>query len=336
MPEPDRAENPVIRATELTKTYGRGAKAVSALKGISFEVPPGTVFAMLGPNGAGKSTTVKILSTLSRPDSGTAEVAGSDVLRQPAAVRRDIGYVSQRPGFDPMATGRENLMLSARLRGIGRRAAARKAAELLAAFGLEDPADRLTKTWSGGMQRKLDVAMGLVHAPRVLFLDEPTTGLDPEARTQLWATVSALTRTSGLTVVLTTHYLDEADQMADDLLIVDRGQVVAQGDPAALKADLGGDTVQVDLVSTDDAGRAGALLERLPGVVHVRRDGLRLRAQARDAAGVLPDALTALQRAEIPLLGAGLSRASLDDVYLRYAGRAYRASADVEGSEVAA
>jgi ABC-2 type transport system ATP-binding protein len=313
---------PVIRAAELTKSY----KSVSALKGVSFDVAPGTVFALLGPNGAGKSTTVKILSTLSRPDSGTAEVAGFDVQRQPAAIRAAIGYVSQRPGFDPMATGRENLVLSARLRGLPRRAAANRATQLLAAFDLAGPADRLAKTWSGGMQRKLDVAMGLVHEPRVLYLDEPTTGLDPEARTQLWAIVTGLTRTSGLTVVLTTHYLDEADQMADHLLIIDHGQVVASGSPAAMKAGLGGDTVQVDLRSADDSGRAGRLLETLPGIVHVRRDGLRLRAQAGDAAEVLPLALEELRHAGIALDGAGLSRASLDDVYLRYAGRAYRAA----------
>ncbi|TQS44236.1 ABC transporter ATP-binding protein [Cryptosporangium phraense] len=309
----------VIRATDLTKSYGR----VQALKGLSLEVPAGTVFALLGPNGAGKSTTVKILSTLSRPDGGTAEVAGFDVLRRPAAVRAAIGYVSQRPGFDPIATGRENLVLTARLRGIPRRAAAARARELLATFDLEEPADRQAGRWSGGMQRKLDVAMGLVHAPEVLFLDEPTTGLDPEARTQLWATVSTLTRTTGLTVVLTTHYLDEADQMADHLLIVDRGQAVAEGAPEALKADLGGDTVQIDLRSAEDGGRAARVLEALPDVVHVRRDGLRLRAQARDGARVLLE----LRNAGVPTVAASVAHASLDDVYLRYAGRAYQEAA---------
>ncbi|MFI5957310.1 ATP-binding cassette domain-containing protein [Cryptosporangium sp. NPDC051539] len=314
-----------ILATGLTKTYGRGAKAVHALKGLSLQVPPGTVFALLGPNGAGKSTTVKILSTLSRPDGGTAEVAGHDVLREPAAVRAKIGYVSQRPGFDPIATGRENLVLTARLRGISRRSATRRAHDLLETFGLSEAADRQAGRWSGGMQRKLDVAMGLVHEPEVLFLDEPTTGLDPEARTQLWATVSTLTRTTGLTVVLTTHYLDEADQMAGHLLIVDRGQVVAEGAPDALKADLGGDTVQVDLQSADDGGRAARLLEGLPGVVHVRRDGPRLRAQARDGAGLLGS----LQGAGIPLVAASVAPASLDDVYLRYAGRAFASAEGV-------
>ncbi|MFG1923602.1 ATP-binding cassette domain-containing protein [Cryptosporangium sp. NPDC048952] len=313
----------VISASGLTKSYGR----VTALKGVGFSVAAGSVFALLGPNGAGKSTTVKILSTLSRPDGGTASVAGFDVLRQPAAVRAAIGYVSQRPGFDPMATGRENLVLTARMRGVKSRAAHARAANLLDAFDLTSSADRLARTWSGGMQRKLDVAMGLVHEPSVLYLDEPTTGLDPEARTQLWGTVLGLVRSSGLTVVLTTHYLEEADQMADQLVIVDRGRVVVSGSPASLKAELGGDTVQVDLRSVDDGARAGKLLESLPGVVHVRRDGLRLRAQAEDAAGVLPRALSELDREGIPVDAVGLSRASLDDVYLRYAGRAYQASA---------
>ncbi|GAA0279958.1 ABC transporter ATP-binding protein [Cryptosporangium japonicum] len=315
---------PVIEASGLTKSYRR----VRALDGVSFDVASGTVFALLGPNGAGKSTTVRILSTLSRPDGGTASVAGFDVLRQPAAVRAAIGYVAQRPGFDPMATGRENLVLTARLRGVSRRDAGRRATELLDAFDLSGHADRLARTWSGGMQRKLDVAMGLVHEPRVLYLDEPTTGLDPEARTQLWATVLRLVRGSGLTVVLTTHYLEEADQMADRLVIVDSGRVVAAGEPAALKADLGGDTVQVDLRSADDGVRAERVLESLPGVVHVRRDDARLRARARDAAGVLPRALDELRRADVPLLGAAIARASLDDVYLRYAGRAFQASGD--------
>lgn len=313
---------PAISASELTKTYGR----LTALDGVSFDVTPGTVFALLGPNGAGKSTTVRILSTLTRPDGGTAVVAGFDVARRPAAVRAAIGYVSQRPGFDPMATGRENLVLTARLRGIPRRRAAQRATELLAAFDLTQHADRLTKTWSGGMQRKLDVAMGLVHEPRVLFLDEPTTGLDPEARTQLWATVTGLVRGHGLTVVLTTHYLEEADQLADHLLIVDHGRAVAAGVPAVLKAELGGDTVQVDLQSTDDGTAAARLLAALPDVVRVRRDGSRLRAQAPAAATVLPRALDAFREAGIPLLGASVTRVSLDDVYLRYAGRAYQAS----------
>ena len=326
------SDAPAIEVVGLTKTYGRGDKAVRALDGVSFTVIPGQVFAVLGPNGAGKSTTVRILSTISRPDAGTASVAGYDVRTRPAAVRTGIGYVSQRPGFDPIGTGRENLVLSARLRGIGRKEAGRRADDLLARFGLASAADRLARTWSGGMQRKLDVAMGLVHDPKVLFLDEPTTGLDPEARIELWTEVTRLTRGTGLTVLLTTHYLDEADQMADQLVIIDHGRIVAEGTPAGLKAGLGGDTVRVELKTADDTGRTGELLGRLAGVSHVRREGIRLHAQAADAADLLPRALTELKRAGIGFTGASVARASLDDVYLRYAGRAYSALAGQEAA----
>lgn len=323
---------PAIRTAGLTKTYGRGDKAVRALDGISLTVAPGQVFAVLGPNGAGKSTAVRILSTISRPDAGTATVAGFDIRRQPAEVRAGIGYVSQRPGFDPIGTGRENLVLSARLRGLSRKEAGRRAGDLLERFGLTTAGDRLARTWSGGMQRKLDVAMGLVHQPRVLFLDEPTTGLDPEARVELWAEVTRLVRGTGLTALLTTHYLDEADQMAEQLAIVDHGRIVAEGTPAGLKAQLGGDTLRVDLKSPDDAGRGGDLLQRLDGVSYVRREGIRLHAQAADPAEVLPRALAQLKLAGIGFTEASLARASLDDVYLRYAGRAYSATAGQEAA----
>ncbi|MGH3425877.1 MAG: ABC transporter ATP-binding protein, partial [Nocardioidaceae bacterium] len=204
---PAGAPAPAIHTDHLVKTYGRGEKSVRALDGVGFDVSPGTVFALLGPNGAGKSTTVKILTTLSRADAGTAAVAGYDVATEPGRVRRAIGYVSQKPGFDPIATGTENLVHTGRVYGMGAREARTRSAELLERFGLTDAANRLSGKWSGGMQRKLDVAMGLVHRPRVLFLDEPTTGLDPEARADMWAEMSRLTR-DGLTVLLTTHYLE--------------------------------------------------------------------------------------------------------------------------------
>src|SRR4051812_23238134 len=223
-----------IVAGELVKTYGKGDKAVRALAGVSFSVPAGSVFGLLGPNGAGKSSTVKILSTLSRADSGTATVAGHDVATAPEAVRRSIGYVSQKPGFDPVATGKENLVLQGRIHGLSGPSARRRADELLDLFGLAEAADRLAGKWSGGMQRKLDVCLGLVHHPQVLFLDEPTTGLDPEARTDMWSEISRLATDQGLTVLLTTHYLDEADRLADRLVIVDRGSVVAEGTPDEL------------------------------------------------------------------------------------------------------
>jgi ABC-2 type transport system ATP-binding protein len=315
---------PAIRADGLVNTYGRGAAAVRALDGLGFAVPPGTVFGLLGPNGAGKSTTVKVLSTLSRPDAGTATVAGHDVLAAPRAVREAIGYVAQKPAFDPMATGRENLVLAGRVRGLRKRPAAQAAETLLARFGLTEAAGRLARTWSGGMQRKLDVAMGLVHRPRVLFLDEPTTGLDPQARAELWDQIAELTRQDGLTVLLTTHYLDEADRMADELAIVDHGRIVVRGTPDGLKADLGGDTVRVSLARPDrDASRAAALLRGQAGVSAVNTEPGGLRASVVDGARLLPRLIEALTSAGVEPAGISVARPTLDDVYLRHAGRAY-------------
>lgn len=205
-----------IEAVNLVKTYPKG---VRALDGLSLSVSGGSIFGLLGPNGAGKSTTVKILTTLSRPDSGAAWVAGHDVLTHPDRVRRSIGTVGQRSAVDPEATGRENLALQARIYGLGRGEIATRAAELFERFELTDAADRIVRTWSGGMQRKLDVAMGLVHRPTVLFLDEPTTGLDPEARASLWQEIVRL-RDDGLAILLTTHYLDEADRLASQLSLI--------------------------------------------------------------------------------------------------------------------
>jgi ABC-2 type transport system ATP-binding protein len=308
---------PAIEAQDLTKTYGR----VTALNGLSLTVSSGSVFGLLGPNGAGKSTAVKILSTLARADGGTARVAGFDVDRERDQVRRAIGYVSQKSGFDPVATGRENLLLQARIYGLSRSAARRRAQELLTTFDLTDTADRLTSAWSGGLQRRLDVALGLVHRPQVLFLDEPTTGLDPEVRAQMWAEIARLTD-DGLTVLLTTHYLDEADRLADDLVIIDRGRVVATGTPDELKTGLDGDTVLVEL-DRADVGRARELVARVDGVLEVNDDAGSLRARVRDGAATLPAVLSALAAAGVEPIGISLARASLDDVYRRYAGRSF-------------
>jgi len=272
----------VLAAADLVKTYkgGRGAPPVRALDGLSFEVEPGTVFALLGPNGAGKSTTVKVLTTLSRPDSGSASVAGIDVLHAPDAVRRAIGLVSQKPSGDPMATGRENLVLAARIQGSTAGEASARADRLLARFGLTDAADRLVKTYSGGMARKLDVALGIVHAPQVLFLDEPTTGLDPEARAEMWGEIARLAAEEDVTVLLTTHYLDEADRLAARLAIVDAGRVVVEGTPEELKSELRGDTVVVE-VGEDDVPAGLAALSRVRGLADDADDPAR-PARRRD------------------------------------------------------
>jgi ABC-2 type transport system ATP-binding protein len=229
-----------ISAVDLVKTYS-GKPPVRALDGLSVEIAAGSVFALLGPNGAGKSTTVRILATLSRPDSGSANVAGIDVGRHPYRVRNAIGLVGQGASSDPMATARENLELAGRIQGMRGASVRKRATELLERFGLEDAADRLAKTFSGGMSRKLDVAIGLVHRPAVLFLDEPTTGLDPEARSAMWAEIDRLASHERVTVLLTTHYLDEADRLAERLAIVDHGRIVVEGTPEELKDTVHGD-----------------------------------------------------------------------------------------------
>ena len=309
-----------IEALDLTKKYPGD---VQALRGLSFSVEPGTVFGLLGPNGAGKSTTVKILTTLSRPDAGQARVAGIDVVRHPDRVRRAIGYVAQRSAVDPEATGRENLALQARLHGISGRGLRRRVAELLERFGLAEAANRLARTYSGGMQRKLDVAMGLIHRPQVLFLDEPTTGLDPEARADMWAEISRLASQEGLTILLTTHYLEEADHLARRLAIVDRGRVVAEGTPDQLKGELRGDAIQVELVQAPGNGLVRHALDRLRGVREVTLEGRSLRARVDSGATAVPVVLGALEASGVAVAAVTIARPSLDDVYLRYAGRAF-------------
>jgi ABC-2 type transport system ATP-binding protein len=318
-----------LDAVDLVKTYpaGRGIPPVRALDGLSVRVEPGSVFALLGPNGAGKSATVKILTTLSRPDSGQAHVADIDVLRDPNAVRRAIGLVSQKSSSDPMATGRENLILSARIQGLTKADAGARAVELLDRFDLVDAADRLAKTYSGGMARKLDVAIGLIHRPSVLFLDEPTTGLDPEARAAMWAEIARLSGDEGMTVLLTTHYLDEADHLADRLAIVDAGRVVVDGTPEQLKSELRGDTVQVEFADAALAEKAAVVLAGVRGLSEITSDGAHLRTRADSGARAVPAVFAALDDAGLTVASVTTARPSLDDVYLRYAGRTFEVAA---------
>jgi ABC-2 type transport system ATP-binding protein len=313
-------DTPAIVAEGLEKRYPGD---VTALDGLSFSVEPGTIFGLLGPNGAGKSTTVKVLTTLSRPDAGSASVAGFDVLAEPERVRRVIGTVGQRIAVDVEATGWENLALAGRVNGLGGRELSNRTAELLERFGLADAAARVARTYSGGMQRKLDVAMGLIHRPRVLFLDEPTTGLDPEARADLWAEIERLTHADELTILLTTHYLEEADRLASRLAIVDHGRVVATGSPDELKADLRGDAIVVELADGPDE-RAFSVLTRVPGIGESLVDGRSLRARVDRGASAVPAVLSALEGAGIGVASVTVSRPSLDDVYLRHTGRSFR------------
>ncbi len=321
-----------IEARGLAKTYPKG---VRALDGLSFAVPAGSIFGLLGPNGAGKSTTVKILTTLARADSGSAVVAGLDVSARPARVRQAIGVVGQRSGADPMATGRENILLSGRIQGLRGRDLSRRADELLSRFDLAGAAGRLVRTYSGGMHRRLDVAMGLVNRPGVLFLDEPTAGLDPQSRSAMWAEIARLSAADGLTILLTTHYLEEADRLASRLAIVDQGRVVAGGTPDELKGQLHGDAVQLAIPPGPDGSRVLAALGRVPGVREPRVDGIRVSARADDGAAALPAVLAALDAAGVTVTAATVARPSLDDVYLRHAGRRF-ADADAGHSPAAA
>ena len=311
---------PAIEAHDLVKTYPKG---VQALDGLSFAVPAGTCFALLGPNGAGKSTTVKILTTLAQADSGTAVVAGLDVRAKAAQVRYSIGVVAQRSGADPVATGRENILLSGRIQGLRGRDLARRADELLGRFGLADAAGRQVRTYSGGMQRRLDVAMGLVHQPAVLFLDEPTAGLDPESRSAMWEEISRQSTAEGLTILLTTHNLEEADRLASQLAIIDRGQIVAAGTPDELKGELHGDAVHLELASHTAREHVLAALAPVTAVREVRVEGNRVSARADEGATAIPGVLAALEGAGVPVRAATVARPSLDDVYLRYAGRRF-------------
>ena len=309
-----------VEARNLVKSYGRN---VRALRGLSFSVPAGTIFGLLGPNGAGKSTTVKILTTLAVPDAGQGMVAGFDVRRQPDQVRHRIGAVGQKHLADESATGRENLTLHGQIHGLPRRELRRRVTELLAQFGLSDAADRPVRGYSGGMQRRLDIAMGLVHRPRVLFLDEPTTGLDPEVRAYVWREIARLREEEALTILLTTHYLEEADELADNLAIMDRGQVIAEGRPDELKSGLGGDAIHVELVEFPQHTHACKILSDIPGVSDVLVDGRLVHARAENGATAVPTVLNAFEAQAIKVVAVTVSRSSLSDVYLHITGQSF-------------
>ena len=311
---------PAIEAHDLVKTYGG---KVRALDGLSFTVEAGAIFALLGPNGAGKSTTIKILNTLSRPDSGSARVAGFDVLREPGSVRRAIGCVAQKSGLDLEATGRENLTLQGRIYGLRGQQLKYRVDELLKRFWLTEASDLVARTYSGGMQRKLDIAMGLVHRPRVLFLDEPTAGLDPEARAGLWDDISRLANEDGITVLLTTHYLEEADQLARRLAIVDRGKLVVEGTPDQLKGELLGDAIHIEFAHQEVESRVREALNQSDGLSDIVVEGHSLRSRAAQGATAVPGMLAALETKGLKVASVKVARPSLDDVYLRYTGRTF-------------
>ena len=302
-------ENAAIEVNDLTKSY----RAVRVLDGIDLRVPAGTVFALLGPNGAGKTTTVRILATLVAPDGGSARVAGYDVIADRHAIRRRISLTGQYAAIDELQTGRENLEMMGRLRWLRRRAARARATELLERFDLAEAGDRRVSSYSGGMRRRLDLAAGLVGSPEVIFLDEPTTGLDPRARRAMWQVVTGLTE-AGVTVLLTTHYLDEAEQLADTIAVLDRGRIVAEGSARELKQRVGGARLDLQLV---DASSFDELSDYLGGrAVHADRStltiGTAIDGSARDARALFDE----LDPDRVRIARFEVRTASLDDVFL--------------------
>jgi ABC-2 type transport system ATP-binding protein len=304
----------MIEAHGLTKRYG----STVALDGLDLEVPTGAILGVLGPNGAGKSTAVRILTTLSRPDSGSARVAGHDVVTETAAVQRSIGVTAQDATLDEVLTGQQNLVMIGRLSGLNRSQARARAGELLARFELSDAGGRILKTYSGGMRRRLDLAAGLVTRPPVIFLDEPTTGLDPTSRVRMWGVIRELVA-DGATLLLTTQYLDEADELADRIVVIDHGRAIALGTAAELKAQVGGARLEVTLSEANPAA-AAALSPYVSGEVNVSHDGRRLRAPVPSMSGLATTVVRALDNAGVQVDDVDVHQPSLDDVFFALTG----------------
>jgi ABC-2 type transport system ATP-binding protein len=338
----------VISTRDLRKGFAAKGGRVEAVRGVSIDVARGEIFGFLGPNGAGKTTTLRMLTTLLPIDSGTATVAGYDVAARPKQVRERIGYVSQLGGADELATGRENLLLQGRLYGASKAQAEPRAEELAELLDLADFADRRVATYSGGQRRRLDIALGIMHQPSVLFLDEPTTGLDPQSRANLWDHIRALGQ-RGTTVFLTTHYLDEADELCDRLMIMDHGQIVAEGTPRALKQQVAGDAIVITLRAADHdtapdtthpdthpaspaaghpaspaAGKAAPLLRAEPYVRELTAEDSQVRLYVDDGGTALPQLIRLLDSNGIAIRSISMSEPTLDDVFLRQTGRSLR------------
>lgn len=330
-PVSEGRRDPLIQARGLTKVYKSKSGPVYALDGLDIAVPQGTVKALLGPNGAGKTTAVKVLTTLIKPDAGTAVIDRFDVLQRPKDVRRIIGVSGQYSAVDENLTGIENLRMVGRLYHLPAPAARRRAAELIEQFDLADAGNRPVKGYSGGMRRRLDLAGALVNEPRVLFLDEPTTGLDPRSRLALWDVIKSLVA-AGTTLLLTTQYLEEADQLADSVAVIDGGKVIAEGTSDQLKAMIGGHRVAVALVEGFDAGVARDVLARYgSGEVQTASDGRSLEVAVTEGPSALQHVLADLAAAGIELHDAGIRRPTLDDVFLKLTG--HMAEADQEKAD---
>lgn len=318
----------MIRAEGLRKTFKAGKETIEAVRDVSFDVAAGELVALLGPNGAGKSTTLRMLTTLLPPTAGSVQIAGHDAARYPGRVRESIGYVGQKNASGENHRIRDELITQGRCYGLKARDARSRADEVLEVLGIGDLASRQPGTLSGGQRRRADVALGLIHNPRVLFLDEPSTGLDPQSRAGLWEQIQLLRREYGITILLTTHYLDEADHMAERIVIVDHGEVIANGTADALKADLAGDWMRVTTADADTARTVTSVAGQMPGAFEITTDGPEVRVRIADAEAALPTFLKLLDQASITVTRAALGRPSLDDVFLNLTGRRLEESGD--------
>lgn len=317
-----------VLVDQLEKIYPGPIRAVD---GISFEVAAGEIYGLLGPNGAGKSTVVKVLTTLALPTAGTAQVGGYDVRSQPADVRRIAGVALQEIGLDPVMKSLELLRLQGRLFEMTRGEAARRAQELIELVGLSDATERRIHTYSGGMRRRLDLALALVHQPQVLFLDEPTSGLDPASRRDLWAEVRRLNRELNMTILLTTQYLEEADALADRVAIIDAGQIQVEGSPAELKRAVSAESINITFDTHELADRAGGVLAQL--ATQIQRDRETLRLYLEQAAAAIPSVVRQLQQANLEPVSVTLTQPTLDDVFLRVTGQRLAAPTGPSGLE---
>jgi len=326
----------IISTRDLRKTFRSQRGNVDAVRGVSIDVARGEIFGFLGPNGAGKTTTLRMVTTLLPIDAGTAVVAGFDVAREPGRVRSRVGYVSQLGGADDLATGQENLILQGRLYGGDLASVTRRTEAVMEVLDLSEFADRRVKTYSGGQRRRLDIALGIVHEPEVLFLDEPSTGLDPQNRAYLWDHVRGL-RDQGATIFLTTHYLEEADALCDRLVIMDHGEIVIEGTPRELKRQVAGESVVLSILDEKDApARASALLGGQAFVREISADGDQVHLYVEDSSAALPQILRLLDGERIGIKSMSVSEPTLDDVFLRQTGRSLRDSGATSNEERAA
>jgi len=323
---PAAAGAPIIQASDLVKVYKGGTRAVD---GISFGVAEGEFFGFLGPNGAGKTTTIRILATLLSPTSGSATVSGIDVVAHPGDVRKQVGFAMQTVAIDPLATGRENLELIGRLRRVPGKALQARIDELLVLMKLTESQKKIVGTYSGGMKRRLDLASALLHRPRVLFLDEPTEGLDPQSRTALWEELESVNK-SGTTMFLTTHYMEEADRLCNRIAIVDLGKIVVEGTPAELKRTVGNDVIELQLEAdgADDLererGEVRRLLDGFAPVAEVKDSAAGIQLYVSNAAATIPELVRRLDGGTVRIGALTMHQPSLDDVFLRYTGKSIR------------